>query len=128
MGIVRNVWELERALARTTVAWGLVSMAAGLLLAAGGRRRPWWRAFGQQHAGWGAVDVAIALLAGRLQKRRLQRWADPYAAPALESERAKLFRVLWVNAVADAGYVGLGIVLAARRALPVAYARPPAAT
>lgn len=34
---------------------------------------------------------------------------------ALESDRAKLFRVLWVNVVADAGYVGLGIALARRR-------------
>jgi hypothetical protein len=110
-----TVWEQERALARTTVGWGLGSMAAGLVLGAARRRSAWWRAFGLQHAGWGAVDLLIALLAGRLQDRRMRRHPDPYAAAALEAERAKLFRVLWINVLADAGYVGLGTALTRHR-------------
>ena len=39
------------------------------------------------------------------------RHPDPYASAALEAERATFFRVLLVNVVADAGYVGLGIAL-----------------
>jgi hypothetical protein len=107
-----TVWEHERRLVRTTVGWGLGSLAAGLLVAVTQRRRPWWRAFGLQHAGWGAVDLLVAVLAGRLQGRRMHRHRDPYAPAALEAERATFFRVLLVNVVADAGYVGLGIVLA----------------
>ena len=114
------MWEQERALARATVVWGGASMAAGLLAAVGGRKHPWWRAFGWQHAGWGFVDVLIALLAERLQDRRMQRHADAYAPSALESERRKLHRVLLVNVVADAGYVGLGMVLARQRRSRVA--------
>jgi len=114
------VWQQERALARTTVGWGLGSVATGLLLTAAGRSRPWWRAFGWQHAGWGAVDLVIAVVAGRLQDRRMQRHPDPDAASALESERATFHRVLRANVIADAGYVGLGIVLARRRRSRVA--------
>jgi hypothetical protein len=110
-----TVWEQERALARTTVGWGLGSMAVGLVLARALRRRPGWRAFGLQHAGWGAVDLGIALVAGRLQDRRMRRHPDPYAAAALEAERAKLFRVLWINVLADAGYVALGAGLTRNR-------------
>lgn len=115
-----TVWEHERALARTTVGWGLGSVAAGLVLAAGLRRNSWWRAFGRQHTGWGAVDLLIALVAGRLQDRRMQRHPDPYAASALEVERAKLLRVLSVNVLADTGYVSLGIALTRHRRPQVA--------
>jgi hypothetical protein len=110
-----TVWEQERTLARTTVVWGLGSLIAGLLVAARSRQRPWFRAFGLQHAGWGAVDVLIAVLAGRWQDRRMLREADPYAAAALDTERVKLRRVLLINVVADAGYVGLGLTLARHR-------------
>jgi hypothetical protein len=115
-----TVWEQERSLARITVVWGLGSMGAGLALGVALRHRAWWRAFGLQHAGWGAVDLLIALVAGRLQDRRMRRHRDPYVEPALEAERAKLFRVLWVNVVADAGYVGLGVALARHRRRRVA--------
>jgi hypothetical protein len=105
-----DVWQRQRSLARSTVGWGGASMVAGLALAL--RRNPWWRAFGLQTAGWGAVDLGIAVLAGRLQDRRMRRSPDPYAPVALEAERVALRRVLLVNAVADAGYVVLGAVLA----------------
>jgi uncharacterized protein DUF6992 len=110
-----TVWEQERALARTTVGWGLGSMVGGLVLARALRRRPGWRAFGLQHAGWGAVDLGIAVVADRLQDRRMGRHFDPYAAAALEAERAKLFRVLWINGLADAAYVALGAALTQSR-------------
>src|SRR5829696_1193192 len=67
-------------LARTTVGCGLGSVVAGLLLAAAWWRRPWWRALRLQHAGWGAVDVLVGVVAGRLQDRRMQRHLDPHDA------------------------------------------------
>ena len=48
----------------------------------------------------------------RLQTRRMRRLPDPYAAPAQESERRKLQRILLVNAAADVGYVALGVKMA----------------
>jgi hypothetical protein len=106
-----DIWQRERALAQTTVAWGLVSVIAGVALAAT-TRDPWRRSFALQTAGWGAVDLGIAALSSRLQDRRMRKLPDAYAPAALEAERAKLRRVLLVNAGADVGYVALGVGLA----------------
>ena len=106
-----DIWQRERALARTTVAWGLVSVVAGLGLAARARD-PWRRSFALQTAGWGAVDLGIAALGSRLQDRRMRRLPDAYAPAAQEAERVTLRRVLLVNAAADVGYVALGVGLA----------------
>ena len=106
-----DIWQRERALARTTVAWGLVSVLAGVGLAAR-TRDPWRRSFALQTAGWGAVDLGIAALSSRLQDRRMRRLPDPYAPAAQEAERVTLRRVLLVNAAADVGYVALGVGLA----------------
>lgn len=105
-----DVWARERALVRTTVGWGLASSVVGLVVA--GSRDPWRTAFGRQTAGWGVVDLAIALAANRHQERRMGRLLDPWAAEALAAERVSLRTVLVVNAVADVGYVALGMVLA----------------
>lgn len=106
-----DIWQRERALARTTVAWGLVSCVAGLGLAAT-TKDPWRRSCALQTAGWGAVDLGIAALSSRLQDRRMRKLPDAYAAQAQEAERVSLRRVLLVNAAADVGYVALGVGLA----------------
>ncbi len=105
-----DIWQRERALARTTVVWGLLSAAVGVGVAAK-TRDPWWRSFGLQTAGWGAVDVAIAVVGLRLQHRRMRRLPDADAAGHREAERIKLRRILVVNAAADVGYVALGTAL-----------------
>ena len=106
-----DVWERETALARTTVAWGTASTVAGLAVAAA-TRDPFWRSVGLQTAGWGAVDLGVALVGRRLQERRMRSVADPYAPKAQERERRKLRKVLLINVVADVGYVALGAALA----------------
>jgi hypothetical protein len=106
-----DIWQRERTLARTTVAWGLASVVTGLGLAAG-TGDPRRRSFGLQTAGWGAVDLAIAVVGLRLQDRRMRRLPDAYAAAAQERERITLRRVLLVNAAADLGYIALGTALA----------------
>ena len=106
-----DIWRRESALARTTAAWGLASVGAGLVTAAR-TQDPWWRSFAHQTAGWGAVDLGIAALGTRLQDRRMRRLSDAYAPAAQEAERVTLRRVLLVNTAADVGYVALGVVLA----------------
>ena len=106
-----DVWERETALARTTVAWGSVSTVAGLAVAAA-TQSPFWRSFGLQTAGWGAVDLGVAVVGRRLQERRMRQLTDPYAPDAQERELQKLRKVLLINVVADVGYVALGAVLA----------------
>ncbi len=96
-------------MARTTVGWAVVSVTAGAVLAV--RRDPWWRAFGQQHLGWGVVDLGIVAVVDVLQARRMGRLADPYGEAELQREGQQLRRVLAVNVVADALYVGVGIAL-----------------
>lgn len=103
-------WARQDALARSTTAWGAASVAAGLGLAAA-RRSPFATGFGLQNAGWGAVDLAIVVVATRLKRRRMARVPDPYAPDAVAAESRTLRRVLWVNVVLDAGYVAGGAAL-----------------
>jgi hypothetical protein len=106
----RDPWAAQDALARTTAWWGAASIAAGLGLAAA-RPDPWNRAFGRQNAAWGAVDLAIVVVAQRLKARRMARLPDPHAPGAAAREARVLRRVLLANVVLDAGYVAGGAAL-----------------
>ena len=106
-----DIWEREHRLAWTTVGWGAFSGVVGLA-AASRWRDPWRRSFGLQTAGWGVVDIGIAVVGLRLQERRMRALVDAYADAAQETERIKLRRILLVNAAADVGYVVVGAVLA----------------
>ncbi|GAA3226520.1 hypothetical protein GCM10017691_16120 [Pseudonocardia petroleophila] len=103
-------WARQDALARSTTVWGAASVVGGLGLAAA-RRGPFATAFGWQNAGWGAVDLAIVVVAGRLKRRRMARVPDPYAPDVLAAESRTLRRVLWINVGLDAGYVAGGAAL-----------------
>ncbi len=102
-------WQRQVSLSRATVAWSVLSAAAGLPLAA--RGDAWWRAFGRQQVGWAAVDVGIVVVAGAFRRRRMRRSGNPYAPAVLRRERRLLRRVLLANAVADAAYVAGGVWL-----------------
>lgn len=105
-------WVQQRTLARTTVAWSVGSIGIGALLWS--RRDRWWRSFGQQHVGWGLVDLGIVAIVQGLQRREMTRLPDPYDATVLERRRRHLRAILIGNAVADAGYVATGAVMWAR--------------
>ncbi|WP_300018547.1 hypothetical protein [Pseudonocardia sp.] len=107
-------WSRQDALARSTTAWGAASVVGGLGLAAC-RRGPFATAFGLQNAGWGAVDLAIVVVAQRLKAGRMARLTDPYAPAAVAAESRKLRRALLVNVLLDAGYVVGGAALWRRR-------------
>jgi hypothetical protein len=102
-------WRRQHALARTTVVWGAASIALGALPAL--RPDPWWRAFGRQHVGWGAVDLALVAVLETVQRRRMRRLPDPWSPSALAAEQRRLRVVLGVNVAADLGYVALGAAL-----------------
>jgi hypothetical protein len=104
-----NAWERQHALARTTVVWAAGSIAVGGILAT--RQNPWWRAFGQQHVGWGAADLGIVAVLNVVQARRRSRMSHPDGPRTLEREQRRLRQVLWVNVAADAGYLLGGIAL-----------------
>ncbi len=104
-----DAWQRQRDLSRTTIGWSAASIAVGGLLMR--RDDPWWRSFGQQHLGWGVVDLGIVAVVTALQHRRMRRLDDPWAPAALEHERRKLRAILAGNAVADVGYCVLGAVM-----------------
>ena len=104
-----NPWERQQALARTTIGWAIASIGAGAVFAS--RRDRWWRAFGQQHLGWGVVDLGIVAVVQAVQRRQLRALPDPFAPAVLERQRRRLHAVLLGNAVADAGYCVIGAVL-----------------
>jgi hypothetical protein len=83
-----------RALTRAVGGFGLVSLLGGGALAVAGRS-PGARAFGQQTAAWGAVDLGIAAFSAARSRAEAP---DP----------ARLRRILLVNAGLDVGYVAAG--------------------
>jgi hypothetical protein len=104
-----NPWQRQHALARTTVVWGAASIALGSVAAV--RSDPWWRAFGRQHVGWGAVDLALVAVLETVQRRRMRRLPDAWSPAALAAEQRRLRTLLAVNVGADLAYVALGAAL-----------------
>lgn len=102
-------WEQQRTLAKTTIAWSIGSLAVGTAFAT--RRDRWWRSFGQQHVGWGLVDLGIVAIVQGLQHREMNRLPDPYESDVLERRRRHLSYILIGNAIADAGYAVMGAAM-----------------
>lgn len=103
----------QRRLAARLGGWAAASVLGGAVLAVvgarSGRSRPALVAFGRQSAAWGAADGAIAAAGEWRRRSRPLDLADP---DAVEAGRARLRRLLLVNAVLDVGYVAGGAVLA----------------
>lgn len=97
----RTVFAFGRTVSRRLLVWSVLSMAGGALLWR--RGGPFWRGFGIQAAGWGAIDALIAASGLR-----------PGQQPSPEPVRAarKLRRLLWFNAALDVGYMAGGAWLA----------------
>ncbi len=95
---------LERAHLLRVGVWGAACVLVGSLLVAllvlRRQRSPLVRHFAIQTAAWGAVDLAIALVALRGLALRDYSGAERVA------------RLLWLNVGLDAGYVGVGATLA----------------
>jgi hypothetical protein len=107
-------YTFEARLARRLLAWGFASIAGGAALAVVGQAadRPVLRAFGSQTIGWGVIDAGLALGGRARAARRLATPGDPGDA-AREAVRAR--RLLQLNAILDAGYVVVGMAVAAGR-------------
>ncbi len=107
-----GIWAFQAELSERLLVWGAVSTAAGALLAAVGDA--FWRGFGTQTAGWGAVDAGIALFGAKAAEKRR---AQP-ASGSLETrqrEARNLRRLLWINAGLDVLYIAGGAITAATK-------------
>ncbi len=110
-----TIYTFQRRLSERLLLWSVLSIAVGIVFA-WRKTEPDWRAFGQQHVGWGAVDALIALIGGFNTWRQA---ANPSAQQPAARQRAadKLQRLLWINAGLDLFYVAGGLWLS-RRADP----------
>lgn len=110
-----DIYQFQAQLGQRLALWSGFSIGAAAVMGLLGRRddpgHRFRRGAASQFAGWGVVDLAIALLGLRSAERRA---ADPTAhAPAQQAEaRASLRKILWINTALDVGYVTGGAVLA----------------
>src|SRR4051794_39668747 len=93
----------ERAHLLRLVLWGGVSVLLGSALLAAlrvrGQRSPLLESFALVMAGWGAVDLGLAL------------WGMRSLAMRDLAGATRLDRFLWLNVGLDVGYVMVGITL-----------------
>ncbi|MFN3983370.1 MAG: DUF6992 family protein [Caldilinea sp.] len=104
-----NSEVFQRTVSNRLLLWGVLSIAGGALLQAA--RSPFWRAFGQQAIGWGAIDAALALFGRRKVEQKVQRGYPPAKAA---KDLHNLRRILWFNTGLDVLYMAGGLALMRR--------------
>jgi esterase/lipase len=101
------IYDFQRFLSIRLIVWAILSILVGTWLWISGI--PFWRGFGLQMAGWGAVDAAIALFG-------LCGLASKLTAPldlAQAAGRTRwLRRILFANTGLDIFYIAGGLALA----------------
>jgi hypothetical protein len=110
-----NFYVYQRRGLRPLLVWGIGSSLAGALLAL--LPRPFWRQLGLQAAGWGIIDVLLAIAGRRQALLRAEELAS-HARDEADAARdaAQLRRVLLFNAGLDLLYIGSGAWTANRYA------------
>lgn len=108
-----NIWQYQWAISRRLDRWGKLSVGVGLLL----RLLPFgkkWKSLGNQFAGWGMVNMGIALFGTTSARQRVDQHENPGKSDVKAQEIRGLSRLLWINAGLDVLYV-LGGWLWSRR-------------
>lgn len=102
--------QFQRTVSNRLLQWSAISIVVGLLLQR--VRSPFWRAFGQQAIGWGAIDAALAIFGRRGLEQKVQRGYPPEEAT---QDLRNLRRILWLNAGLDVLYMAGGLALFRRK-------------
>ncbi|MEJ5308539.1 MAG: hypothetical protein WHX52_02100 [Anaerolineae bacterium] len=107
-----DIWQFQMQLAEKLLSWSAASVAGGSAFLLFGDR--FWRGFGSQCVGWGAIDALIAAfgLRGALTKADAP---DAHTPERQRHERTTLRRILWINFGLDVSYVAGGTALAVIR-------------
>lgn len=106
LAYAQAVRTFARNVSLRLLLWSVLSMAGGALLWRWGS--PFARGFGGQAVGWGAVDGLIAGIG--LCGQRSSRDESPAGGP--DGAARTVRRLLWFNALLDAGYIAGGLWLA----------------
>lgn len=106
-----NIWQFQAELSRRLLRWGAVSVLVGIGL------RPYGtflRKVGEQFAGWGIVNIMIAVFGQLSMRQRIDQMENPGKRHIKQKEAHNLSRLLWINAGLDVLYM-LGGWLWSRR-------------
>jgi hypothetical protein len=99
--------DTRRVFLSSLLVWGGANVAAGIPIAAVSRDA-FGQWFGVQTLAWGAVNSAIAVV-GLATSGSVRRDLDTLGA--VEAERRRMQRFLWINAALDVVYVTAGALL-----------------
>ncbi|MCB8966486.1 MAG: hypothetical protein H6660_06280 [Ardenticatenaceae bacterium] len=107
-----SIWDFNRQLTQRLLAWAVSSITTGAALQRRSDARQ--RGIGLQFAGWGIVNLLIALF-GKYGTQRRARQPQANTAQTLHKESRNLRRLLWINTGLDVLYVLGGLLLARRK-------------
>jgi hypothetical protein len=110
--VLTDIWQFQAHIGRRLLKWGALSAVAGGLLAL--LPLDYWRGFGSQAAGWGAIDAVIGIV-GIRSARVKGATPEAHTYQAQQASRRTLRRILLINAGLDVGYIAGGVALARTR-------------
>jgi hypothetical protein len=100
-------WTFLRRFLRGLLTWGSSSIVGGVTLALL-VKSDFWKQFGWQQAGWGAVDAALAVAGWQnVEKNYAAARAETWDGD-VHQEANRLWWILMVNGVLDALYIAGG--------------------
>jgi hypothetical protein len=106
-----NLYRFQQRSFPILLGWALGSIASGVFWMTS--RTGVLSGLGSQFAGWGVVNLILAVLGLRGARRSLQRQAQGDISPAEHARQARNFeRLVLVNAGLDLGYIAFGAWLA----------------
>jgi hypothetical protein len=106
-----NLYSFQLRLFPALLVWALGSIATGLVWMRNDDRQV--RGYGSQFAGWGAINLLLALFGLSSAARNQKRLKQGEISPTQHAVQAQKFeRLVLVNAGLDVGYIAAGAWLA----------------
>lgn len=115
-----DIYQEQAQLGQRLAMWSGFSLGMAAVMAWLGNRstedhetaqgRGFWQGVASQFAGWGLVDLIIALL-GLKGAQKSAADTDAHTSEKQAKARADLRKILWVNTGLDVLYVGGGLAL-----------------
>ena len=97
-----TIWDFQNSLTTTLQGWAAASIGSGLMMSAADDN--FVKGMGEQFAGWGLVNLAIATV-GKRSATRHRAEPDAFSPIVMANEHRRLQRLLWVNTGLDVLYV-----------------------